>query len=176
MGPVPTARDDRSPYPVSLVDFVGRFGTTDARRNIISGFLRFRAELTKAGLVIGFQWINGSFLEHIEQTERRDPRDIDVVTFFHLPEDQTQEELLRRASWITDRRGTKNRYSVDAYYVNLDADSSESLVAQAAYWNSLWSHRWDGRWKGYVQIDLAPTDDSTARASLSTATPTGDDE
>ena len=158
------------------MDFVTGFGTTDTRRNIISGFLRFRSELTKAGLVTGFQWINGSFLEHIEQIEGRNPRDIDVVTFFHLPEDQTQEALLRRASWITDRRDTKNRYSVDAYYVNLDADSSESLVTQAAYWNSLWSHRWDGRWKGYVQIDLAPTDDSTARASLATASTTGDEE
>ena len=176
VGLVPTAPAHRSPYPVSLIDFVTRFGTTDARRAIISGFLRFRAELARAGLVSGFQWINGSFLEHIEQIEARDPRDIDVVTFFHTPDDQTQEALLRRAAWIADRRDTKNRYSVDAYYVHLGSDSSESLVAQATYWNSLWSHRWDGRWKGYVQIELTPTDDPAARASLDTAGITGDEE
>ena len=40
----PTSRD-RSPYSVSLIDFILRFGTTAARREIISGFLNYRDAL-----------------------------------------------------------------------------------------------------------------------------------
>lgn len=175
IGHDPTARDDRAPYPVSVVDFVTRFGTTDTRRTIISGFLRFRAELAKAGLVSGFQWINGSFLEHVEQIEGRSPRDIDVVTFFHLPKDATQDDLLQRAPWLTDHRDTEKRYSVDAYYVQLDADTPEYLIGHAAYWNSLWSHRKDGKWKGYLQIDLTSAHDSEATAYLAMKNTAGED-
>ena len=75
----------RSPYVVSLTDYVLRFGDTAERRTILEGFLRYRAALHAAGLVQGFQWLDGSFLEHIELTEGRAPNDIDVVTFYRLP-------------------------------------------------------------------------------------------
>jgi len=166
VGPDPTSPDYRSPYRVSVVDFVMRFGSTPARRNIVSGFLSFRAALASAGLVNGFQWIDGSFLEHIEVTEKRAPRDIDVVTFFHLPEDQNQKTLLTQAPLISKPHDTRVQYSVHAYYVPLNADEVTTVIAQATYWNNLWSHRRDGRWKGYVQIDLSPADDATARANL----------
>ena len=143
-----------------------RFGSTPARRNIVSGFLSFRAALASVGLVNGFQWIDGSFLEHIEVTEKRDPHDIDVVTFFHLPKDQTYRILLERAPWLNNLQDIESRYSVHAFYVQLNADEVTSVIAQATYWNNLWSHRRDGRWKGYVQIDLSPTDDTTAKANL----------
>ena len=110
VGSDPTSPDYRSPYLVSVVDFVMRFGSTPARRNIVSGFLSFRAALASVGLVNGFQWIDGSF--------------------------------------------------------PLNADEVTTVIAQATYWNNLWSHRRDGRWKGYVQIDLSPADDATARANL----------
>ena len=166
VGPDPAAHDYRSPYPVSLVDFVMRFGNTPARRNIVSGFLNFRAALASVGLVSGFQWIDGSFLEHIEVTGRRNPHDIDVVTFFHLPKDQTQKTLLEREPWLNNLQEIMSRYSVHAFYVPLNTDEVTSVIAQATYWNNLWSNRRDGRWKGYVQIDLSPTDDATARANL----------
>lgn len=166
VGPDPISLDCRSPYRVSLVDFVMRFGNTPVRRNIVSGFLRFRAALTSVGIVNGFQWIDGSFLEHIEVTERRNPHDIDVVTFFHLPKDQTQKMLLEREPWLNNLQEIMSRYSVHAFYVPLNANEVTSVIAQATYWNNLWSHRRDGRWKGYLEIDLAPTDDVTAKANL----------
>ena len=60
--PVPSgtaAPFNRSPYPVSLTDFVLRFGNTEPRREIVSGFLEFRGALQTIGLVKGFQWIDG---------------------------------------------------------------------------------------------------------------------
>jgi hypothetical protein len=35
-----------------------------------------------------------------------------------------------------------------------------------AYWYSMWSHRRDGMWKGFVQIDLSPSEDTPALAIL----------
>ena len=57
---------NRSPYRVELTEFVSRFSDSDKRIAILNGFLRFRGELHKLGLVSGFQWIDGSFLENIE--------------------------------------------------------------------------------------------------------------
>ena len=70
-----------------------RFGDTVARREILKGFLNFRTALHAAGLVKGFQWVNGSFVEHTVQRENREPRDMDVVTFFDIPEGQTQATM-----------------------------------------------------------------------------------
>ena len=72
---------DRSPYPASLLDVVMRFSTSPERRTILQGLLDYRAALHRMGLVSGFQWLDGSFLENIELLESRSPRDIDVVTF-----------------------------------------------------------------------------------------------
>ena len=76
---------ERSPYVVSLTDCVLRFGNSSERRAILDGFLRYRSVLHRAGLVRGLQWLDGSFLEHVELTEGRAPNDVDVVTFYRLP-------------------------------------------------------------------------------------------
>lgn len=157
---------NRSPYHVSLIDFVLHFGRTEPRRIIVSGLLDFRAALHAAGLVDGFQWIDGSFLENIEVVEERDPHDIDLVTFFHSPVGEDQESLLRASPRLFDPEATKKDYRVDAYFVELNTTAPESLVAQSAYWNSLWSHRRNGQWKGYLRVDLGPADDQAARANL----------
>jgi hypothetical protein len=68
---------ERSPYVVSLTDYVLRFSDTPERRAVLDGYLRYRAALHAAGVVQGFQWIDGSFLEHVEVTEGRTPNDID---------------------------------------------------------------------------------------------------
>lgn len=90
----------RSPYRASLVDLMSRFGRTPERKRILEGFLNYRNALHSIGLDSGFQWINGSFLEHIERIENRAPRDIDVVTFFHLPDGQSQETLSQANSHL----------------------------------------------------------------------------
>ena len=156
----------RSPYRVSLLNFVVRFGNTDARRTLLRGLLEFRAALHALDLVGGFQWIDGSFLEDIETVELRQPRDIDVVTFFRLPEGRNQTSLEEASAELFDPQAAGRRYGVDAYFVQLNGVQPELVVEQCTYWNSLWSHRRNGQWKGYLQVDLAPAGDREALANL----------
>jgi len=163
---------ERAPYSVSLTDLALRFGQTPERREVLDGFLRYRAELHAVGLTQGLQWLNGSFLEDVESLETRPPNDIDVVTYYRLPAGRSQLDLLRqRRDLFPIDRAThlqlKSDYKVDAYLVNLAA-VPERLMERSTYWYSLMSHRRNQLWKGYVQIDLAPAEDTTAAAALVT--------
>lgn len=155
----------RSPYAASLTDYVLRFGNTPERQAILDGFLRYRALLHGAGLLRGFQWLDGSFLEHIETLEGRAPNDLDVVTFFHLPRGTSQRGLAAKVPELTDHASTKATFRVDAYLVHLGMQP-ERLAGHSAYWYSMWSHRRTHLWKGFVQVDLRPEEDSTAAATL----------
>ena len=161
---------DRSPYTVSLTDVILRFGLSPERRTVLDGFLRYRAALHAAGLVQGFQWLDGSFLEHVELLESRPPKDIDVVTFYKLPVGKTQQDLQTKTPDIfpisrVSQKALKANYQVDAYIVHLGM-VSERLVERGTYWYSMWSHRRNTIWKGYVQVDLAPFEDTAALAAL----------
>lgn len=172
--PVDPTAAERSPYTVSLTDLVLHFGTTEKRQTILGGLLGLRAALHAAGLAEGFQWVDGSYLEDIERTENRDPADIDVVTFFHLPEGETQQSFASAHPHLFNHADTKSRFHVDAYFVPLNDNPPEYLVERSAYWYSLWSHRRNGQWKGYLQIDLAITHDAIAVAELQNAIARGD--
>lgn len=74
--------EDRSPYLATLSDVAQRFDISPRRTIILQGLLAFRAELHRARITSGFQWLDGSFLENVEVLEQRDPKDIDVVTYF----------------------------------------------------------------------------------------------
>jgi hypothetical protein len=126
--------------------------------------------LHQVGLDNGFQWVDGSFLENIELIQRRDPGDIDMVTFYHLPDGQTQESLALAHRDLFYPRQSKERFHVDGYFVHLLPTTPETLIQKATYWYSLWSHRRDSLWKGYLQVDLAPEDDTAAKASLDAMT------
>jgi hypothetical protein len=162
----PTSSPGRSPYEVSLTDMVLRYATSPERCGILDGYMRFREALNTVGLQQGFQWLDGSFLEYIELIENRPPRDIDVVTFYHLPSGMTQRELQLVSPTLFIPTEAKNQYHVDAYFVQLNASHPEPLVKLTTYWYSVWSHRRDELWKGYLQVDLAPTDNAAARANL----------
>ncbi len=166
VNPATPESTDRSPYTVSLTDLVLRFGTTPERQAIFSGFLGFRFALHSAGLVEGFQWLDGSFLEDIESIEMREPADIDLVTFFYLPDGKSQRSLADASPRLFDQARAKQDYRVDAYFVQLNSGAPEPLVGQSAYWYSMWSHRRNGQWKGYLQIALSSTDDAVAKANL----------
>lgn len=166
VNPSSPASIDRSPYAVSLTDLVLRFNTSSDRASILTGLLDYREALHAIGLVQGFQWLDGSFLENVEATESRAPRDIDVVTFFQMPAGQTQASLLSQSRSLFMPQETKSRYHVDAYFVQLDGGAPEPLVSSATYWYSMWSHQRSGNWKGYLRIDLSPSDDQAARANL----------
>ena len=97
---------------------------------------------------------------------------MDVVTFFRLPPGVSQAEILQHAPWLVDQAANKAAFHVDGYLVHLGMDP-ERLARQCAYWYSLWSHRRNLLWKGFVQVDLAPAEDSLAAATLASITAAG---
>ena len=162
---------ERSPYAVSLPEFVLRFASSAKRQQILSGYLRYRGCLHAVGLTAGFQWLDGSFLENIETTETRDPNDLDVVTFYSLPVGVTQQQLQTQAPDLFpmtagERTLIKSSFLVDPFLISLGS-RAPLLVWQCTYWYSMWSHRRDSTWKGYLQIDLDPAEDALAAIQLS---------
>lgn len=163
---MPGNSPERSPYRVPLAGFVDRFATSPERMAILEGLLRFRGKLHELGIVSGFQWLDGSFLEQIEILENRHPRDMDVVTFFDIPPGENQRSLLQKAGQLFDQKHLKATYGVDGYFNVLGQLVDARQVQSIAYWYSMWSHRRDGLWKGFVQVDLDPSQDADARAVL----------
>lgn len=164
--PIAPTSAARSPYRVSLREFAETFGTSARRVEILQGFLGYRAELHSVGLVSGFQWLDGSFLEQVELLEHRDPNDIDVVTFYDVPTGGSQLTLRAAKPELfpqdrLEQEALKKRFRVDAYLQML-ATQPARLVSSATYWYSMWSHRRDLAWKGFVEVDLAPGEDHDA--------------
>lgn len=163
---------DRSPYVVPLWEVVEQFATTPSRTSILHGLLDYRAALHRSGLVSGFQWLDGSFMEDVEARESRPPNDVDVVTYFHLPIGETQASLFAKAGNLLRNAHVKTTYLVDAYPFVLGGPSEARHVREISYWYSMWSHRRDGMWKGFIQVDLDPQEDIAA-AQLASAIVTG---
>ena len=168
----PTLSDGRSPFKATLPDLVLRFGLSPARLAILDGFLKFRAAIHASGVTQGFQWVNGSFSEDIERIEKRDPKDIDVITYFIEPTGVTQNDLVAQHPLafgvdLLARKHRKDTLSVDSVPVSLTSPAL-SLVERSCYWYGLWSHRRNDLWKGYVEVDLSPAQDANARQVLDT--------
>jgi hypothetical protein len=80
-----TVRAQCSPYVTTCTEIVRRFGISRERLVILRGLLDYRAALSSIGIVHGFQWIDGSFVEDCETIRQRPPGDVDVVTFAYRP-------------------------------------------------------------------------------------------
>ena len=165
--PIDDNGEPSSPYEVSLLDVVARLGGSEPRRRLLKGLLDFRARLHDANLDRGFQWIDGSFAENVELIRERPPADIDVVTFFYIPAEHTEESLISTFPELFDHRVVKETHSVDSYFVPMNQVIPQRLISRSAYWNSRWSHRrGDFLWKGYLQVDLSIGQDAEATAEL----------
>ena len=153
----------RAPYVAGLEQIVTRFAATPERVELMDRFLDYRAALHQAGILEGFQWINGSFVENIEgrSEEPRSPNDIDVVTFFYRGE-STRADLLE----LFNPPIIKQNFSVDAYGVELGIPLDAGTAANIGYWHSLWSHNRNGTWKGFIQVALDQAEDQPARRRL----------
>lgn len=158
---------DRSPYETDILSFCRRFGATAERRVILNGFLRLRADLQQAGVTEGFQWINGSFTEDVEQTQRRSPNDVDVVTFAVLGDEQAQRRKVAALPNAMNPIRAKETYHVDHYWIAIDRQPQDiGYFHRVAYWYSMWSHQRDsGRWKGFIAVPLH-SNDAEARVWL----------
>lgn len=158
------AASDMSPYQATVLEVVARFSSTAERRAILRDWLQHRREMRAHGVVQGFQWIDGSFVED------KIPADIDVITYFRRPiahrSDAAIGALFVNEGDVFRRALIKARLKVDAMFVDLDAPP-ESVVAGTRYYGSLFSHRrGDDLWKGMVSVSMDATDEGAAIALL----------
>lgn len=151
---------ERAPYRVSLQQLVARFAISPTRAAILQGFLDYRSALHAAGIIVGFQWVDGSFVENIEELERRQPNDVDVMTFCAVPEG-SHVNLFDKSATETERM-----LHIDAYLYRIDLPLTPDRVQLIAYWYSIFAHRRDGSWKGFIEVDLSPFEDPVARLAL----------
>ncbi len=159
----PTNPTNLSPYPGTPWEFGERFGSTPERRLILMGWLELRRLLRQAGFTTAFQWVDGSFLEDVENTQQRAPRDLDVITFFSPPAPEFGTRVAASHPVLVDHKQTKIQFLCDHYFVNLAAHPINT-VDMTAYWYGLFSHRRDGVWKGLLKIEFgAQADDDVLR-------------
>jgi hypothetical protein len=142
-------------------DFVGSV----TRRGIFANFLRFRNTLTSLGLSLT-QWIDGSF---VDQT-RRDPLDVDVVSFCDSQLFRTlpHNDRERAIALLDNSAATELDYQVHSFLVMefpYDHELWGKFENQRRYWRRQFSQPLDysgpnkqptprrGR-KGIVQITL----------------------
>jgi len=164
----PTVRSDLSPYPCTSLELCQRFATSAHRKTILNNFLQFRDQLRASGLLNGLQWLDGSFLEDIEQQEGRPPRDMDVVTIYWGYDIPFQQNLVTSVPEFWDPQLSKASLLLDHY--PFDAGYSPlRTVEMSRYWAQLFSHNRKGVWKGMLSIQLnTPADDTAAMAHLQT--------
>lgn len=167
----PRLPDHLSPYPCTTLDLYERLGTTPERRMILMRFLDFRERRTSEGLTMGFQWLDGSFLEDIEVREGRSPRDLDVVTVYWGYDLAFQQKLKSNFPEFATPLLAKANYSLDHY--PFDAGYSPELTVELSrYWISLFSRNRLQVWKGMLRVEVnTPAEDAGARSEITKATP-----
>lgn len=153
-----------SPYVCSMLELSQRFCTSAARVKLFNGLVSYRQSLVNVGITTGYQWLDGSFCEDIENVEKRDPRDIDLVTLFLRPnalfDVAAWKDFVTKNQELFDRVKVKGKYACDAFYVDLVL-GPEGLP-QVTYWFGLFTHqRATLQWKGILSIPLT-SDDSDA--------------
>jgi hypothetical protein len=152
-----------APYPLSLSAFAEQFVTSSERVNLFLGLLDLRRDLAGIGVAQGFQWVGGSFVER----QPRDPRDVDVVTFFVMPstfaEPGQAEALAAAHPALFSRRDCMAKYRCDSFLVRLAM--REEMFRAMTLWYALLAHdRKTLAWKGFVQLSLDASQDAEARA------------
>jgi hypothetical protein len=151
-----------------MAELFDRFGTSPERAAILKGFKAYRDALRAEGIVGGFQWVNGSFVEACELEKGRPPSDIDVVSLIYRPTDSKEDQIWQRfvtrhGSTLLDAGHCKATCLCDAYMIDLDIPP-DLVASQTAYWFGLFSHQRDTfRWKGLIQIDLQCDDNAAMR-------------
>jgi hypothetical protein len=171
-GDDPGQRATMSPYKTDVLTVVRRFATTQPRGALLSGLLDYRKALRSAGVVSGFQWIDGSFVENVEITRGRPPGDIDLVTFAPAPDmgkNATDEEFnawVEQFGWLFDPDQAKAQYGCEAFFIDI-LKRPDLLIDDTRYWFGLFSHqRATSLWKGMIQVPMKSNDDE-AREYLS---------
>lgn len=151
-----------APYRTSMLELAQRFGTSAERISMINGLISYRSELRSIGIVDGFQWIDGSFVEDVERIKLRPPGDVDVTTFATRPttviNDADWRDLIVSNLNMFDPGIIKSRHKCEAFFVDLTM-SPVDLVNDSKYWFGLFSHqRSTFLWKGMLELSLNDND------------------
>jgi hypothetical protein len=162
---------DLSPYPCTSNELCNKFSTSSERIGILKNFLKFRSSLRSLGLLNAIQWLDGSFLEDIEQQAKRAPRDLDCVTIYWGYDRAFQNGLVSSLPEFADPISCKKRFQLDHY--PFDAGYSPlNTVEMSRYWAQLFSHNRLGIWKGMLSISVnTPIEDSSALSHLQSLMP-----
>ncbi len=140
--------------------------TSPERAQLLLGLLEYRKNIRALGFTDGFQWVDGSFTENVENSQNRAPKDIDLVTFVHPPmglEKDAINGIFAANPDIFDRSRAKVKFGCDTFIIPLSG-SPETLVKRAMYYFQLFSHRRDDQvWKGFLQIPLEADNVETER-------------
>ncbi len=123
------------------------------------GFLRYRAALRAIGIVRGFHWIDGSFVE-----DKKIPADIDVFTFFYRPFGKEANdlfaEIVRSNYGLFVPEAVKSEYGCHVEFADISAETPELLIAAAHFWHGLFSHKKQTfKRKGFLQIPVSALSD-----------------
>ena len=164
--------NNRSPYRITLAELADRFGTTAHRQKLLLKLLDYRKALHDVGVNGGFQWINGSFVEDVENRRGRGPADIDVVTFYSVPHICTVEDMRGKAPYLFCRREVQHLYGVDSLeLVPLNLQPIDELIRMSLELSDVLSFTRQKCRKGFVQITLDKygSSDSIIRSMLERA-------
>ncbi|HVY06857.1 MAG TPA: hypothetical protein VHB46_12855 [Burkholderiales bacterium] len=170
VGSTPAASpSNMCPYTVTMLELVRRFCTTPERAKLLRGLIGFREALAAAGIVTGYQWIDGSFCEEVERLESRPPGDIDVVTTFARPashkSDAAWQAFFSANPNLFDIALIKATWGCHAFFLDADYPLGYT-IKQVTYWFGLFTHQRNTfLWKGLVQVNLA-SDDAAALAFI----------
>jgi len=149
----PTNRTHLSPYSCTILELCHKFATSNDRIEILKGFVNFRQKMTNTGIINGFQWLDGSFLENIEVLENRQPRDLDLVTFYGTLTIAEQTIIKANFPEFIDTALAKTNYHLDHYAVDYSF-KPDVTVELTRYWIQLFTHNRNGQWKGILRLPL----------------------
>lgn len=154
----PTRIEHLSPYECTTLELCQRFSNTKERIRILKEFLRFRGKMDDLGIITGFQWIDGSFVENIEFTESRSPRDLDLVTFYGGLSSDKMISIKEIFPEFSNPRLSKSNYSIDHYPCDYTF-SPLTTVQNTLYWTQLFTHKRNNVWKGILSLQINTRED-----------------
>lgn len=161
----PTDPAAMAPYRSSISNFILRYSHSKERISILKGLLAYRKKLQETGITEGFQWIDGSFVENVENNLGRHPNDIDIVTFAFRPSDSDADwrTLVADNSELFIPEESKKKFICDAYFVDLSTHPIH-VVNNTKYWFGLFSHQRESYlWKGMIEIPIVSDDEEALK-------------
>lgn len=148
----PGFSSNHSPYKSNILEFCEKFSFSKERVEILKKFVDFRIEVNKLNTQ-GYQWVDGSFVEQKELSQKQPPKDIDIATFVLLHHKDSSEVNAIFPDFL-NRKKLKEIYKVDHMLVALNGLNHFQIIEQTNFLSKLFSTSRTGVAKGIVRIEL----------------------